>query len=131
MQRDGLVLSLQTPEGYLDFPGGRIDESEIDTAAEIVLRREIAEELGSAVRFEVRDIAFAAKRSFTRSDGSYNNVMALHYDVRYLSGEINLSDEHNDYQWIEPTKLINEPTRFVSSDEYEQFSNYFSKKGNQ
>jgi 8-oxo-dGTP pyrophosphatase MutT (NUDIX family) len=120
------ILLLETPDGYYDFPGGRIDETEKDLELHEVLKREIQEELGKNIKFIINDVAFASKRRFTEKNKD-NRLIAIYYEVEYLSGEIKLSDEHSKYSWINPSSILEEPDKFMSKDEYNQYNKYLSK----
>jgi len=119
------ILLLETPDGYYDFPGGRIDETEKDLNLHEVLKREIQEELGKSIKFKIKDVAFASKRRFTKINKD-NRLIAIFYEVEYLSGPIKLSEEHNKYTWIKPDSILNEPDKFMSEDEYNQYKQYCS-----
>jgi 8-oxo-dGTP pyrophosphatase MutT (NUDIX family) len=67
---DDKLLVLYTPEGYLDFPGGRVDESERDLPWTEALQREIAEEVGPEVRVDIGQTLFVSKRSYNNEGKS-------------------------------------------------------------
>lgn len=125
LRRDSKILCLETQDGYIDFPGGRMDKSEIEIPLEEVLRREIEEELGPTLKYKINKLAFVAKRQYDFK-GITNHIIAIYYDVSYVSGEILLSEEHAKKQWVAPAELLENASKFVSADEFEQFNNYFS-----
>jgi 8-oxo-dGTP diphosphatase len=90
IERDGRVLVMFFPSGWLDFPGGRIDEGEDDLAES--LRREVREE--TTLEVEV-GIPFATWLS--RS----GTVFLVGYRCRHVSGEVVLSDEHGAFRWVD------------------------------
>lgn len=126
LRDDGKMLVLSKPGGHVDFPGGRIDKAEMDMPFEQVLQREIIEEIGAAVQYEQGEISFAAKRDYTVADMKHHLVM-LFYKLQYISGEIQLSDEHEAYEWISPHDLIADTQRqYASEDEQVQLAKYFA-----
>jgi len=120
------ILLLETPDDYYDFPGGRIDETEKDLELHEVLKRELQEELGNNIKFTVGDIAFASKRRYTKNNKE-NRLIAIFYEVNYISGEIKLSEEHDTYRWIDPQSILNKPNKFMSEDEYANYKKYMQK----
>jgi 8-oxo-dGTP diphosphatase len=89
IERDGQVLVVFFPNGWLDFPGGRINEVEDDLVE--ALRREIREE--TTLEVEVGD-------AFATWVGRGGAVFLVGYRCRYVSGEVALSDEHIGYRWV-------------------------------
>ena len=47
--KDDKILVLITPDGYVDFPGGRVDNSERNISWHEALRREVTEEIGGSI----------------------------------------------------------------------------------
>jgi 8-oxo-dGTP pyrophosphatase MutT (NUDIX family) len=125
---NGQLLKLTTPDGYLDFPGGRVDESERELPWAESLKREVAEELGEAVRFAIGEMAFVSKRAYQK-DGVTHHIAAIYFVARYIGGEVRLSDEHAEYGWIDPITLVAGEYRFMSADEGTQLRQYFQKYG--
>ena len=123
-REDGKRLVLIDPQGLYDFPGGRIDEAEQGGDLRIALRREVREELGTDISYEIGGLMCASTRSFDIPSGRIH-VLALHHTGRYLGGEPTLSDEHDHYEWLTPTELLAEPERFVSASEYDALKEYF------
>lgn len=126
LRKDDEILVLTTPDGYVDFPGGRMDTSEIDMPLAEVLKREVREELGPQVMFEINHLAFVAKRQYDKL-GETHRIMAIYFDTTYVEGEFVLSDEHVVFEWKKPEELLPLADRFVSKDEFEQFKTYFDK----
>ena len=98
-----LVLKANKPEGKkfeafwktyfpFDLPGGRIENDE--TIAE-GLARDVREEIGEAVVYELGDIVHAEQMEYI--DASVYAVFSLAY---YRGGEVALSDEHSEYSWL-------------------------------
>lgn len=121
----GKLLVLTTPDNFIDFPGGRIDNTEQGLDMEDALAREIREELGGELRYRIVDTAFVAYRSYDW-DSETKHVLAVHYRAEYIGGNIELSDEHEQFTWVEPATLYKEGERFCSPDEYNHFHAYYS-----
>lgn len=124
IEKDGKILTLRTNDNYLDFPGGRIDETEIEMGHEETLQREISEELGDGVAVKVGKLALISQRSYT-VEGVKNYVLAVFYIAQLESGEVNLSDEHKHFEWLEPNQILQTDAKFMSPDEEKQLINYF------
>lgn len=81
--------------GKWDFPGGKIDPGEdIGEAA----RREALEETGLEV--EIGRVHGAAE-----SESPVSRVAYLIFKASVVSGEVTLSDEHDEYAWVSPHEL--------------------------
>lgn len=75
-----------------DIPGGRIenDETVLDG-----FMRDVEEEIGGAVQFTLQDIVHTEHMEYI--DGPVYATFSLGF---YEGGEIVLSDEHSEYQWM-------------------------------
>jgi ADP-ribose pyrophosphatase YjhB (NUDIX family) len=123
VQKGDDILLLVTSDGYYDFPGGRMDESEIDLSLHDVLSRELREELGDDFKFDVGQVAFVAKRRYDK-DNKDHRILATFFEVTYKRGTIKLSDEHAKSRWVNPESILDSPEKFISRDEYEQYKKY-------
>lgn len=105
-----LILKANKPEGKkfeqfwktyfpFDLPGGRIENDE--TIAEGFMR-DVTEEIGSNVKYQLGDIIHAEQMEYT--DSPVYAVFSLGY---YQGGEITLSDEHETYQWLTAAEVAN------------------------
>jgi len=98
------VLIMRTAVDKMgDLPGGRIGVGEFDISLEEVLRREIEEELGSEVRYRI--IGPAALFRHRRPEIMEKNlperrILMIGFELEYESGDIKLSDEHDEYRWM-------------------------------
>ena len=90
IERDGQVLVVFFPNGWLDFPGGRIEEGESDLVES--LKREVREETNLEVEVGT---------PFATWLGRGETVYLVGYRCRYVVGEVELSNEHNDYRWVD------------------------------
>lgn len=121
---DGKLLVLRTHTNQYDFPGGRMDRSELSVPHVDILHREIQEELGTDITYRVGDVAFVSRRHYTMH-GQDNHVILLYYRLELEGGKVVLSDEHTAHEWMHPKDILAHPDKFISSFEYEQFSRYF------
>lgn len=96
----------RTNVGRWDFPGGKIDPGENINQA---LEREIAEETRLVVEFE--RIAGSAQRDLPERLVAY-----LFVEGRLISGDLQLSEEHDDYRWVAPEEIasLDLPEQFQS-----------------
>jgi 8-oxo-dGTP diphosphatase len=90
IERDGKLLVAFTHSGALDLPGGRIDEGENDLVESI--KREVQEETALEVEVGAPFVTW-----LHRNGGVY----LVGYRCRYVSGEVELSDEHASYRWVD------------------------------
>ncbi len=122
---EGEILVLKTREesslfGFYDLPGGRIKEDEIETPFEEILAREIAEELGENVEYEIKIKPVAIARHASLS----GQLFWVFFEALYKKGEIKISAEHSGYRW---EKLNGENLeRFFIKGSLEGMRNYFN-----
>ena len=124
--KDDQILVLITPDGYLDFPGGRVDESERNLPWTEALRREVAEELGEQVSIEIGQTLFVSKRQYDKNEET-NYIAAIFFKCKYINGDIELSDEHTNHKWLTPEEIFNHQLKFASEDERNQLEVLFSR----
>lgn len=120
------ILVLITPDNYLDFPGGRVDESERDIPWSEALKREVSEELGDSVTIEIGQTLFVSKRQY-RKDKTDHYIAAIFFKCRFIAGDIKLSDEHGSHAWLTPEEILGHKLKFVSEDERNQLMVLFGK----
>jgi 8-oxo-dGTP pyrophosphatase MutT (NUDIX family) len=111
IERDGKLLLVFFHNGWLDFPGGRIDEGELDLVES--LKREVREETSLEI-----DVG-APHATWIGRGGS---VYLVGYRCRYVSGNVVLSEEHASFQWVDAGSY----SRFDDgSAPYRALSSYF------
>lgn len=123
LRKGGVFLFLTDASGkHFDLPGGRIDDVEHTTPLTEVIAREAEEELGEEVKYKLGKPIFQFRRHF-ESKGLH--IFLTVYEAEYLSGEIKLSAEHSNLQWINPKKVDLKEEQFSHKEEYLAFKKYF------
>lgn len=120
-KRDQILL-LKSPRGYLDLPGGRIDNVEDTTPLTEILAREIREELGESIKYKLGKPLFQYRRFFPKKDWK---IFLTVYEAEYISGEIQIFEEHSEYLWINPKEYNFKEEKFFNQEEYLAFKEYF------
>jgi 8-oxo-dGTP pyrophosphatase MutT (NUDIX family) len=104
----GEILVLKNPNndcfaGYYDLPGGRIDTDEFNTDFAAIIAREIAEETGE-VKFSLQPAPVALGRHAIPTDPTREeenkHVLYIFFEAEYLDGDIQISNEHLGYKWV-------------------------------
>jgi 8-oxo-dGTP pyrophosphatase MutT (NUDIX family) len=100
IEKDGQILILHNPQMGIDLPGGKIQEGETDFIES--LKREVFEETGLTVTIHN---PFHTGYFEHIKDKSYRNggkkIFLVFFKATFTSGEIVLSEEHDNYQWID------------------------------
>lgn len=97
-------LMLRHTSGWLDFPGGRMDD---DENFEDTMRRELSEELPGSKLIAIGDL-LGSKRVMKDIDDDISLVLLYFKATVKLPEQIVLSDEHTEYQWVTSRDDINE-----------------------
>ncbi len=113
-------------DGFFDFPGGRIDDVEHLTSLPDIIAREVREELGENVRYTLGKPIFQYRR---HRESKNWHVFVTVYEADYISGEITLSAEHSDFQWIHKINTNLQESSFFNEEEYLAFKKYFKSLG--
>ena len=117
-----LILNSQSGK-FFDLPGGRIDEQDRAVLLEDILAREVQEELGPDLKYNLGEPLFQFRRHLKKTD---YHVFVPVYDAEYLSGEIKLSDEHTGFFWTKAPDFKFQENQFLSAEEYRAFKKYFN-----
>lgn len=94
-----LLVRESTREGWWELPGGRIDRGEEQLDPRDVLRRELAEELGSGFQCVIGPPALTWIRPVRHEVAEFTFVVA--HRCTQATGEIQLSHEHVEYRWVD------------------------------
>lgn len=87
---------------YWDIPGGRIEGKEIDQPVTECLRRELLEELGLNIRFEI-DGVFDVTQFRIDSKNTLlpnRNLFLVFYSANFLGGEVVINEESLKFEWL-------------------------------
>lgn len=113
---DGKIFMLKDSKDMWEFPGGRIDFGECPKES---LKREFMEELG-VKKIAVGDIINIWDFVVDAEDDSYHFVLVV-FECKADLSNINLSDEHLEYKWIELDKIQDYPMRNGYIESIEKF----------
>jgi len=124
INKDGKVLVLNDHKWGIDFPGGKIQEGEAkdDDLSSLIsaLKREVLEETG--LEIEVRDPFAVWYHEFPEDHRNHDKVVYLvGFKCKYVSGELKLSDEHDNFMWVDADtykELEGDNDRFRSLKKY-------------
>jgi len=93
--------------GHYDLPGGRIAEGENTEPFESIIKRELAEELGSdfACQLKSSNPVTVARHHYTsKKCGRDLTVIWMLFEADALSDKITISPEHTGYLWLDIEK---------------------------
>lgn len=82
--------------GTWDLPGGRINNDEIDLGFHKIVDREIKEEAGD-IKYELRPDPVSLAKCKYKNDTEERFFIL--FEANYLSGKIELCEEHSEYVW--------------------------------
>lgn len=126
LRRGRTVLFLRSAyDNRWDLPGGRIDNVEVKIPLEKILAREIREELGPTLQYQLGKPLFQYRR-WVSGFGTYKFLTV--YAGQYLRGDILLSSEHRSFQWINPRQYRFRPSDFIGQEEYRAFLRHFGRR---
>ena len=103
----GKLLILQDADGTWELPGGRIEKAEIHKDLKEILKREITEELGREIKYDINSMFHA----WIRKPDQHENIADIYkttdlciflvgFRCLYREGQIFLSEEHKDFKQI-------------------------------
>lgn len=111
IEKNGEVLVLNDPVLGLDFPGGKIQEDEIDF--DLALKREVKEETDLEIEI---GLPFTRWSYLLRHGHSHagKTIYLIGFRCKYVSGNIKLSHEHDGFNWVNKENY----REFENSTEY-------------
>lgn len=96
------ILVLNDPEEGLDYPGGKIQKGEEDQIG--ALKREVMEETG--LKINIGKPFFTAIDKYPENHRHSGKMFFIvFYECEYVSGEIRLSDEHDNFSWVDKSNF--------------------------
>jgi 8-oxo-dGTP diphosphatase len=129
IEKDGKVLVLFDPSEGLDFPGGKIQEGEAKegdrSSLTNALKREVREETGIEIEvFDPFEVWYHEFPTHHRNAGKVVYLVA--FKCKYVSGEVLLSEEHNNYRWVDNKnyKEVDDGGNY-----FDLLEKYFAKEG--
>jgi len=123
LKKEDEFLFLMGAVKKFDLPGGRIDDAEYAASLTEIIAREVSEELGEDIKYKLGKPVFQFRRYFKNEE---SHVFLTVYEAEYLSGEVKLSDEHSNFQWINPKKADLKENQFLHKEEYLALKKYFA-----
>ncbi|NBU98165.1 MAG: NUDIX domain-containing protein [Spirochaetia bacterium] len=118
-----LLVMRDKKSGEGDLPGGRMNQNEFFEDWIDSLKRELEEELGTSMKLKIsEDVVLVHKHRVNL--GNYPCVI-LGYDCEYISGDINISEEHDFFEWVDIKTF--KPETFYSEYMLEAVSKYLSR----
>lgn len=124
-RKDGKILIVKRSEGddhkagVWETVGGGMDKA---TSPEENLQREIREEVGLKVKVREPFNVF----SFTKDNGEFK--VGITFVCDYVSGEVCLSHEHTNFQWINPADFKKYESVPSLHAEIKKYAEKFGKK---
>ncbi|MCB1156101.1 MAG: NUDIX hydrolase [Leptospiraceae bacterium] len=105
--QNSILILRDRKSGHGDLPGGRINEPEFFFFFLEGLKRELREELGENIQYDIepQPIFFARHRVV---EGKYPCLIVA-YEGKFLGGDIQLSNEHDYMEWVDRETYNPEP----------------------
>jgi len=105
-----LILLLRYPQGHWGFPKGHVEESDVDHHATAI--RELKEETAITDVEIIGNWFTTTQYSYTRKNSTREKQVHW-FPARTNTMDVELSEEHSDYLWIE----IDEAKEIITFDE--------------
>lgn len=92
-----------------DLPGGRINKDELNIPFHKLIDGEIKEEVGPKIKYKLRLDPVSIGQSSIPShlkikQGETRGRFFILFEAEYISGKIQISDEHSGYHWTKLSK---------------------------
>lgn len=92
----------QDYDGIYSLMGGKLEISDEDFIGG--LKREKEEEIGNKCKIKVYT-TYSTNKIYRKNDGT--TMILPHYYAEFISGDINLGEEYEDYKWVKLNELDN------------------------
>jgi 8-oxo-dGTP diphosphatase len=117
-----LLIMKDKKSGEGDLPGGRMDQKEFFEDWIESLKRELQEELGNKIQLKIfPDVILVHKHMVNLGK---HPCIILGYDCEYISGEVEISEEHDFFQWVDMESF--QPANFFSEYMLEAVQKFLS-----
>lgn len=102
LELDGKLFIFKDRYGEWDLPGGRIRKDEFRAPLEDIIKRKMAEELGSEVEYILgKSVVFMRhERREATAGNPLARIFAIGYRATFLNGEVHLSNQHTEMKWV-------------------------------
>jgi hypothetical protein len=102
LRSDDRLLITHDIFGRWDISGGRMQNFEFNKPLPSVADRKMTEKVGSDVKFELGGpkVFFRVER-YEHGVDQKVRIFAVGYEAEYISGEIKLGDNHDDFKWVD------------------------------
>jgi len=114
--------------GAWDLPGGRIKKDEFEKPLEKIIERKVREELGSSIKYKLgkpNGIFFRVERQEHGLNGQKVRIFAIGYDAKYLGGEVDIGDHHDQMEWVDVKTFM--PGNYFTGGWLEGVQEYISQ----
>ena len=104
IEKDEKVLVLTCPNGWLDFPGGKIQDGEANDGDVLSLMRSLQREVREETGFEIEVGNPFAVWYWEFPEGHKRHgekTYLVIFKCKDVSGELALSDEHRTFKWVD------------------------------
>lgn len=116
--------------GDWDIPGGRLRQNDFDTSLDDVVKRKLAEEVGTEVLYTLGEpiVFMRHERNEILPSGERapRRIFAIGYEAIYTGGSIKLGSNHTEYKWVSPSDF--KPEEFFTGGWLKGVKEYISRK---
>ena len=99
IEKEGKILVLHDPLLGLDFPGGKIQDGEVDFTE--ALRREVREETSLEVAIGKPFTTWHYEFPNNGHRNAGKDIYVVGFKCTYVNGEVTISDEHDGFHWVD------------------------------
>lgn len=92
-----------------DLPGGRINKDEMEVPFHELINREVTEEVGEDIKYKLREDPVSIGQwnipeNIEVRHGETRGRFFVLFEAEYISGSVEISDEHSGFKWLKLTK---------------------------